>query len=346
VAFLTLRSTTIAIFGVWLTRPIYTSFILGHMIMRSFRGLLACLVVLSLALAPGLAEARAGSGSSFGSRGSMTYSAPPRTNTAPYAAQPMQRSMTPNNPTPSYGGAPAAPYPQSNRSSFTSGLMGGLIGAGIGGLLFGRGFFGGGLGMFGFLGLLLQIFLVVMIVRFLMRTFLGRSRSPLTAGAPNIFARNLGGNGSPGPSQPGGGGAAARGSAIAIAEADYQQFEQLLKAIQAAWTAHDINGLQAMTTPEMTSYFNEQLSEQVSRGVRNEVSDVRLLQGDLAQAWAEQGREYATVAMRFSMIDVTRDTAGRIVDGSPTEHVTATELWTFVRGRGGQWILSAIQQTR
>ena len=120
----------------------------------------------------------------------------------------------------------------------------------------------------------------------------------------------------------------------------------MLKGIQAAWSAHDLNGLQAMATPEMVSYFAEQLSEQVSRGVRNVVADVRLVSGDLAQAWAEQGRDYATVAMRFSMIDVTRDAAGRVVDGSPDEHVTATEIWTFVRSRGGHWILSAIQQAR
>jgi predicted lipid-binding transport protein (Tim44 family) len=107
-----------------------------------------------------------------------------------------------------------------------------------------------------------------------------------------------------------------------------------------------MNGLQAMATPEMVSYFGEQLADQVSRGVRNSVTDVHLVSGDLAQAWAEQGREYATVAMRFSMIDVTHDQAGRVVDGSPAEHVTATEIWTFVRSRGGHWILSAIQQAR
>jgi predicted lipid-binding transport protein (Tim44 family) len=51
--------------------------------------------------------------------------------------------------------------------------------------------------------------------------------------------------------------------------------------------------------------------------------------------------------MRFSMIDVTRDSIGRVVDGSPTEHVTATELWTFLRASGGgHWLLSAIQQAR
>jgi len=96
----------------------------------------------------------------------------------------------------------------------------------------------------------------------------------------------------------------------------------------------------------MLSYFSEQLADQASQGARNEVSDVRLLQGDLAQAWREGNRDYATVAMRYSMIDVTRDTSGRVVDGDLMEHVTVTELWTFVRSSGGQWILSAIQQTR
>ncbi len=59
---------------------------------------------------------------------------------------------------------------------------------------------------------------------------------------------------------------------VAIAPADYQQFEQLLTGIEAAWSAHDLNALQAMATPEMVSYFADQLSEQVSRGVRNTVT--------------------------------------------------------------------------
>jgi len=221
------------------------------------------------------------------------------------------------------------------------GLMGGLLFAGLFGLLFGHGFMGGGLGMFGLLGLLLQILLVVVVVRFLFRFFTG-GRSPAMAGGPNIFAR--GGMPNPGPAQAGPGPSGL--PPIAIGPSDYQQFEQLLKAIQAAWTAHDLNALQAMATPEMVSYFSQQLAEQVSRGVRNVVSDVALVSGDLAQAWTEQGRDYATVAMRFSMVDVTRDTAGRVVDGSPDEHITATEIWTFIRSPGGHWILSAIQQAR
>jgi predicted lipid-binding transport protein (Tim44 family) len=317
-------------------------------VLRRTSSLLAGLTALALILAPALAEARAGGGSSFGSRGSMTWSAPPSTRTAPNSGAPFQRSMTPNTPAPSPGFAGAGAGiggGLSRGSGFMSGLMGGLIGAGIAGMLFGHGFMGGGLGFGGFLGFLLQIFLLVVVVRFVIRWFARRS-SPAFAGGPGLFARNgappSGGGGGFGGGVPGGGGS----PPIQVSPQDYQAYEQLLQQIQAAWSRHDLNAMRAITTPEMLSYFGEQLAEQASQRVRNEVTDVRLLQGDLAQAWSEGSREYATVAMRFSMIDITRDTTGRIVDGSPNEHVTATELWTFMRAPGGQWLLSAIQQTR
>jgi predicted lipid-binding transport protein (Tim44 family) len=49
------------------------------------------------------------------------------------------------------------------------------------------------------------------------------------------------------------------------------------------------------------------------------------------------------VALRYSLDDQTveRD-SGRLVQGGPDE---ATEVWTFMRHRGGHWLVSAIQQT-
>jgi len=261
----------------------------------------------------------------------------------------MQRSYAQPTPSPSPGFGAQAPMMAPARHPFMAGLMGGLIGAGIGGLLFGGGsFFGHGLGFGGFLGFLLQVFLIVVVVRFLWRMFM-RNRSPALAGGPGMFSRGGSPGGLMGGLMGGGGGAAAPRPAngvqqITITPADFQEFEQLLKADQAAWSARDLKALSEMATPEMVSYFSEQLSSYASRGQINTVTDVHLESGDLSQAWAEGGMEYATVAMRFSMIDVTRDSSGRVVDGSPTERVMATELWTFVRSRGGRWILSAIQQ--
>jgi predicted lipid-binding transport protein (Tim44 family) len=97
-------------------------------------------------------------------------------------------------------------------------------------------------------------------------------------------------------------------------------------------------------TPEMLSYFSEQLSGNASRGLVNRIADVKLLQGDLAEAWREGGTDYATVAMKFALTDsMVERASGRVVEGGGRSEIT--ELWTFMRARGGDWLLSAIQQT-
>src|SRR5258708_16591652 len=71
------------------------------------RPLLAlCAVAAVLAFAMTDADARAGRGGSFGSRGSPTFSAPPSTTTSP-RARPVQRRITPPGPP----GGPFAPRP-------------------------------------------------------------------------------------------------------------------------------------------------------------------------------------------------------------------------------------------
>jgi len=139
------------------------------------------------------------------------------------------------------------------------------------------------------------------------------------------------------------GGASAQ---LAITTEDYTAFESLLSEIQTAYGNGDLTRLRGVATPEMLGYFSEQLSGNASRGLENKVEAVKLEQGDLSEAWSEAGLDYATVAMRFSMIDVTRKIAdGSIVEGSDRERTEAREVWTFLRSRGGNWILSAIQQT-
>jgi predicted lipid-binding transport protein (Tim44 family) len=98
----------------------------------------------------------------------------------------------------------------------------------------------------------------------------------------------------------------------------------------------------------MLSYFAGELDANAKEGLRFEVSEPKLLQGDLAEAWREADGEYATVAMRYAMIDATVDASGRVVSGSREEPQEVTEVWTFRRPIGGtaaQWELSAIQQT-
>ena len=76
----------------------------------------------------------------------------------------------------------------------------------------------------------------------------------------------------------------------------------------------------------------------------NRISDVRLLQGDLAEAWREGTTDYATVAMRYELKDVTLNrTTGKVLEGDKDKPQEVTELWTFRRDNGGTWTVSAIQ---
>jgi predicted lipid-binding transport protein (Tim44 family) len=69
------------------------------------------------------------------------------------------------------------------------------------------------------------------------------------------------------------------GKPLAVAKSDYDAFERLLGDIQTAYSAEDLSALRAKVTPEMLSYFSEQLAGNASRGLINRVTDVKLLQG-------------------------------------------------------------------
>ena len=282
------------------------------------------------------ANARAGGGFSGGSRGLRTFSAPAATPTAPTTAAPIQRTITqPGSAAPLAGAA----RPGLFGGGLFGGLAAGFLGAGLFGLLFGHGLFGGTGGFASILGLLLQVALVVFIARLAFAWWQRRQMpEPAYAAAHPATGHGFAGlGGMMGSSAP-------AGQPLTIAKADYDAYEQLLGDVQAAFSAEDLGALRAKATPEMVSYFAEQLTQNSSRGLVNRVTDVKLLQGDLAEAWREGDAEYATVAMRFALNDsMVERASGRTVEGgSPSE---ATELWTFRRALGGDWLLSAIQQT-
>ncbi|SDN28480.1 Predicted lipid-binding transport protein, Tim44 family [Afipia sp. GAS231] len=307
----------------------------------------AIAVVLSLAIplviAISSADARIGGGGSSGSRGSRTFSAPPSTTTAPGTAAPMNRTFTqPGSPG---VGAPAAAGARGgffNRPGLLGGLAAGFLGAGLLGMLFGGGMFSGLGGLSSILGLILQIGLIIIVVRLAM-SWWQRRQTPAAAyaGGPDTgpaaaqssFRSGMGfGLGS--------------GSApLEILPADYEAFERLLGEIQGAWSDEDIAKLNTLATPEMVSYFTKDLEQNKAQNDVNKTSNVKLLQGDLAEAWREGETDYASVAMRFSLVDKTLERGtGRLVAGSDTP-IEATEVWTFARRRGANWELSAIQQT-
>ena len=308
--------------------------------------------VSGLSLAMGLAlvtEADARRGGSFGSRGARTHQAAPPTQTSPTQTAPVQRSMTerqPGAPTtapaarPNAANPAAAPKPGLFGNPLVRGLMlGGLIG-----LLLGHGF---GAGMAGMLGGLLQIAAIALVAMLAFRFFASRRKPAQVAAANNAAFR------SPfemqQPAQP----AAAPqpyappvdlGQDFAVTGADRETFERLLREIQEAFGREDYAAIRERTTPEIMGYLAEELGQNATAGRRNEVRDVKMLEGDVAEAWREGPVDYATAALRYSSIDVMVDRqTGAVVEGDADRPTETTELWTFVRHPNEGWKLSAIQ---
>jgi len=301
-----------------------------------------------LAMAISSADARVGGGSSSGSRGSRTFSAPPSTTTAPGTAQPMNRTFTqPGSPG---MGAPAAAGAAAkggffNRPGLLGGLAAGFLGAGLLGMLFGGGMFSGLGGLSSIFGLILQIGLILIVVKLAM-SWWQRRHTPANAYASGPAANA-------GPPQTGGGFGSGMGfglgssqpAPLEIGPSDYDAFERLLGETQAAWSNEDVAKLHTLATPEMVSYFTKDLEKNKANNDVNKVTDVKLLQGDLSEAWREGETDYATVAMKISLVDKTLERGtNRVVDGSDTP-IEVTEVWTFARQRGANWEVSAIQQT-
>jgi len=316
--------------------------------LRNFRLTAVFLSLLAVLTLAGVDAAEARGGGSFGSRGMRTFQTVPQTQT-----QTLPRNTAPvtNTTTPRKATQPAAGAQQAQRNGMFGGglggwIMGGLLFGGLFGLMFGTGF--GGIG--GVLALVIQLAVLAFLLRWLFRRF---GAQPQTANGARYEETTLRRD------WQGGGGPAARASSaprsaasqragrrdeIGVTDADLGVFEQRLTQLQDAYSREDLARLRAITTPEVFDYLVRELETSHTRGQRNEVFDVRLLEGDVAEAWREGDRDYVTTALRYESRDVMRDRhTGAIVSGEDRP-IERTEVWTFVRRRGGEWLLSAIQE--
>src|SRR4029079_877008 len=198
---------------------------LGETTMFRRRFLIAfAAIAAALVLVAADANARAGGGSSGGSRGMRTFSTPPVTRTAPNTAAPIQRTVTQPSKAGTVGQASARP------GFFGSGLLGGLaagfLGAGLFGLLFGHGLLGGMAGFASILGLVLQVVLIVIVARLLFAWWQRRNMpAPAYAAAHPVTGHSFSGLGGMF------GNNATAGEPLTIGKSDYDSFERLLGEI-------------------------------------------------------------------------------------------------------------------
>lgn len=331
--------------------------------MRNRIALLSCVALTAGFLFVGVfvsdAWARAGGGTSSGSRGSRSFSSPSRTYSAPAPSTAPSTPYTRPTPTPS---PIAEPAPAGGFwRSMAGGVAGGIAGGLLGGLLFrslgfagGAGSLGGGFGMMDLLLLAGIVYLIFWIVR------RNRARQePALAGVP--VQRSI--------VEPFGAGGASSATLDPPTAAWQQDLERGLGhvrqtdpgfdegtfreqctdrffQIQAAWMRRDLEKLRPLLTEEMQGAFVKQIEAAKAKQQMNKLENVTVRSVELTEAWQEQGQDYITVRVLANLLDYTVDeSTGTLVGGSDAAPVKFEEFWTWVRPVGrNDWRLSAINQ--
>jgi predicted lipid-binding transport protein (Tim44 family) len=315
---------------------------------------LVTIILVALALSPVLyvteAWARAGGGSSSGSRGSRSYSSPSR--------PPSSSPAAPSQPT-----SPGLQQPAPARSGW-GGMMGGmlgglLLGGLLGGLFFGHG--GGGIGM-------IEILIIGGLAWFAI-SYMRRQQ----AAAPSGYATSGGYGSAPAsrydPSPAGGTAVPASGTATMEAPAGPSDLERGLAHIrqmdpgfdprafsetasdvffkvQGAWTARSMTGVSSLLMPEMSATLQRDCDRLKGEHKVNRLENIAVRSAEVTEAWQESGQDFVTVHFLASLLDYTTDESGaQVLEGSRTEPVKFEEYWTFTRPVGpAAFRLSAIQQ--
>ncbi len=297
----------------------------------------ALMALIVMVLAPLLwtaeAWARAGGGSSGGSRGSRS-SSPPSSSTSPsrVTSQPSPVQQQPAAPRPGWGG-----------------MLGGLLMGGlIGSLLFG----GLGGGLFGGVGLL-ELLVVGGLILFAM-SYMRRRQTAAPAGYTSPDWQPGATSSTPSAMEsPAGATDLAQGLGF-IRQMDpgfdparfTEVAEDIFFRIQAAWTGRDTGGVAQLLTDEMRGILQRDCDRLRAEGKINRLENIAVRSAEITEAWQERGQDYVTVRVLASLLDYTTDESGtRVLEGSRTEPVKFEEYWTFVRPVGpNAWKLSAIQQ--
>ena len=288
------------------------------------------------------ADARAGRGSSSGSRGSRSYSRPASTSTSQQA----QRPSTP----PPYQAAP-----QQAGGGFLRSMAGGIAGGLLGGMLFrSLGMAGGAGGGGGF-----PLFEIILLagIGYLIYRYIKKKREQESANQ-GVYSINEPTQFPSYQQQPAVDYNASQEDVSAgishIRQMDGSFDEQrfcdaamdTFFKIQSAWMNRDLSTAAVMMTPQIRQTFQADIDKLLMEKRTNKLENIAVRNVDIVEAWQESGQDYITTLIYANLLDYTTDdTNGQVVQGSKTDPVKFEEYWTFTRPVGSNpWQLSAIDQ--
>lgn len=288
------------------------------------------------------AEARAGGGTSSGSRGSRSYS-------RPAAPSPMQQTAPRQATQP-----PPYQAPQPAGGGFFRSMAGGIAGGLLGGMLFrSLGFAGGGMGGGGGIGIF-EIILIGGIIYLIYRFIKKRKETEAYQNAGTSNYQTI----EPAPYQQPSVSYAAPQDDVAtglshIRQMDYTFDEQrftdgvmdLFFKIQGAWMNRDLAPVASLLTPQMRQNLQSDVDILLRDHKINRLENIAVRSVDIIEAWQESGQDYITTLIYANLLDYTTSESGEVVTGSKSDPVKFEEYWTVTRPVGNNpWQLSAIDQ--
>ncbi len=116
-----------------------------------------------------------------------------------------------------------------------------------------------------------------------------------------------------------------------------------------AFAAGDGAALRGLMAPEAFANFDAAIRARAAAGQTMTTTVVSIDSAKIAGAQLTGSTAQVGVRFESKLASVTRDSAGAVVDGSPTEVADHVDLWTFardVRSRDPNWRLTATQSER
>jgi hypothetical protein len=134
-----------------------------------------------------------------------------------------------------------------------------------------------------------------------------------------------------------------RGEALAVIRARDPQFDEAaflrraaaaFLSIQDAWSRQDMSRARAFVSDGVHERFTRQISEYRSRGIRNRMSEVNVLETEALGYIAGTHFDAVYVRVKASALDqVVELESEKVLSGGPSEF---SEVWTFLRRPGAK----------
>lgn len=114
------------------------------------------------------------------------------------------------------------------------------------------------------------------------------------------------------------------------------------ETIVATFARGDTKALRSLLNDSVYSDFAAAIGERERAGRKLETTLVGIKSQDIIEARLDGRVAFVTVKFVTEQVNVTRDSAGAIVEGDPSRVATVTDIWTFARNtraRDPNWML-------